>query len=133
MYLFFGHKSDILYVNGSMIALIITVNPLTESAHQRIHHKHCSWNNIRPSPLTYHEKPQKQRQGIKDDVLVVRYMYINMLVLLINSDNIRLVEQTFEMHVKTRMSPSEKVQHAGWRAQVRRIHHYLGYCLSLYL
>ena len=35
-----------------MMALIITVNHLTESAHQRIHHKHCSWNNI-PSLSTH--------------------------------------------------------------------------------
>ena len=75
-----------------MMALIITVNPLTESAYQRIHHKDCSRNNIRPFPLTYYEKPEKQRQGIEDDVLDVWYLYISMLVLFINSDEIRHVE-----------------------------------------
>ena len=60
MYQFFGHQNDLLYVHGSMMALIITVNPLIVSARQRIYHKDGSWNNIRPSLLTYHEESQKQ-------------------------------------------------------------------------
>ena len=60
MYQFFGHQNDLLYVHGSMMALIITVNPLIASTRQRIYHKDSSWNNIRPSLLMYHEESKKQ-------------------------------------------------------------------------
>ena len=53
MYQLFGHQNDLLYVHGSMMALII-VDLSTESTHLTIYCKHCCLNinkGIRPSSL----------------------------------------------------------------------------------